>query len=190
MSEIGWKQASLPPTSGGLGIRSLSTMAHALFLSASASVSELAKTLSGGSPDAVLPRAIAQWRERTQNTKPPQGNQSKKLSYWMRPIENQVLQELRAQAAPRDIARILSASTTESASLFNCLPSSREGTRLHDSALSCAVGLRLGSEVAAASTCVCGSQLDTRGDHALTCRHGAGRHARHSEVNARIQRAL
>ena len=36
----------------------------------------------------------------------------------------------------------------------------------------------------------CGDALDSRGDHALCCRCGVGKHARHSEVNARIKRAL
>ena len=70
------------------------------------------------------------------------------------------------------------------------MPSSRDGTRLHDAALTCAVGLRLGADVAAPALCACGSPLDARGDHALTCNRGAGRGARHTEVNARIQRAL
>ena len=63
--------------------------------------------------------------------------------------------------------------------IFTGLPSSRDGTRLSDSALTCAVGLRLGADVAAASTCVSGALLDSHGDHALSYSRDAGRHARH-----------
>ena len=82
------------------------------------------------------------------------------------------------------------ASTLESGVLFANNPSSRDGTRLSDAALSCAVGLRLGADVAATARCVCGSFLDSKGDHALSCKKSVGRHARHAEVNARIKRAL
>ena len=59
-----------------------------------------------------------------------------------------------------------------------------------DAALSLAVGLRLGAPVATRANCACGERLDELGDHALSCGRGVGRHARHKEANARIQRAL
>ena len=37
---------------------------------------------------------------------------------------------------------------------------------------------------------MCGEPLDPRGDHALCCHRGIGKHARHTEVNIRIKRAL
>ena len=74
--------------------------------------------------------------------------------------------------------------------MFGCLPSTKDGTRLTDAALSCAVGLRLGADVATCSTCVFGERLDPLSDHALSCGPGIRRHARHKEVNAQIQRAL
>ena len=95
-----------------------------------------------------------------------------------------------SQASPRDVARLLASSTPESALLYTGLPSSREATSLSDAALSCAVGLRLGAEVAAPGRCVCGGELDARRDHALTCNRGAARGSRHSKVNVRIRCAL
>ena len=38
--------------------------------------------------------------------------------------------------------------------------------------------------------CVCGSLVDTMGSHALSCKHGSGRLARHHSVNDLIHRAL
>ena len=77
-----------------------------------------------------------------------------------------------------------------SASLFTALPSSRDGTHLTDAALQVAVGLRLGLQVATPGQCSCGAQLDARVDHALSCRQGVGRHARHRLVNACIKQGL
>ena len=74
--------------------------------------------------------------------------------------------------------------------MFQCLPSSKDETRLLDAAFSCAVGLRLGAEMATWSICVCGERLDPIGDHALSCGRGTGRQARHKEINAHIRRAL
>ena len=51
-------------------------------------------------------------------------------------------------------------------------------------------GLRLGLPVATTGTCVCGEELDVRGDHALTCGRGVGRGARHKDLNERVRSAL
>ena len=114
---------------------------------------------------------------------------SKRTTSWSKAIDERASEELLSLSSPRDATRLLSASTTESACLYTCLPSARNGTHLNDAALTCAVGLRLGTDVAAPALCACGSQLDTCGDHALSCRYGAGQIARHTEVNARIARA-
>ena len=65
--------SSLPSSYGGLGIRAPGSLAHASFLSACASVSDMAAKFSGGAPDLDEPRALAQWRERAGGANPPQG---------------------------------------------------------------------------------------------------------------------
>ena len=52
------------------------------------------------------------------------------------------------------------------------------------------VGLRLGCKIGEPHECVCGSLVDTMGSHALSCKHGSGRLARHHSVNDLIHRAL
>ena len=89
-----------------------------------------------------------------------------------------------------EMARFVAASTSESALLFQGLPSVREGTRLPDSTFTIAVSLRLALPVAACGSCSCGVMLDAYGDHALVCKKGIGKSARHTEVNARIHQAL
>ena len=52
------------------------------------------------------------------------------------------------------------------------------------------VGLRLGCRIGEPHECVCGSPVDAMGSHALSCRHGSGRLARHHSVNDLVHRAL
>ena len=53
-----------------------------------------------------------------------------------------------------------------------------------------AVGLRLGSNICSPHTCPCGTLVDARGNHGLSCRRSAGRQARHAQLNDAIHRAL
>ena len=53
-----------------------------------------------------------------------------------------------------------------------------------------AVGLRLGAKLCEPHQCNCGTLVDARGLHGLSCRRSAGRHARHSLLNDIIWRAL
>ena len=66
-------------------------------------------------------------------------------------------------------------------------------SRLHEAVrldIHYTVGLRLALSVAASGRCACGTELDALGEHALECKRGIGRSARHTEVNARIRQAL
>lgn len=86
-----WKQESLHPSLGGLGIRFTSSMAHASFLSACSFVPTFVSTLSGGAPDVD---ALSQWRDQTHGAIPPQSELSHKVSSWSKPIDDLVGSEL------------------------------------------------------------------------------------------------
>ena len=49
---------------------------------------------------------------------------------------------------------------------------------------------RLGSDICAPHTCICGQQVESSGTHGLTCRNSAARHVRHNDANDLIKRAL
>jgi len=69
---------------------------------------------------------------------------------WQRPLDQTKRERLvNALTTARDVARLHSASTPETAALFRGLPSSRDGTRLTNIELPIVVGLRLGMPVAA-----------------------------------------
>ena len=64
------------------------------------------------------------------------------------------------------------------------------GLRLDDEAIRVAVGLRLGLNICQPHPCSCGTQVDARGTHGLSCKLRSGRMARHHHLNDLIERAL
>ena len=54
-----------------------------------------------------------------------------------------------------------------------------------------AVGLRLGAKICEPHSCFqCGSPVDDKGTHALSCRFSKGRSSRHNTINNVIKRSL
>ena len=183
-----WEQSTLPPILGGIGVRSPSSLALPAFLSSAAATGALASEI-GGAPDALVAQARAMWEELA-GASGPAGPEISARS-WQRPLDEARFERMRSNlSGPRDVARLLSASTPESAALFCGLPCSRDGTRLTDEELPVVVGLRLGLPVAAPGICVCREPLDTLGDHALSCNNGSERLRRHDEFNSRIRDIL
>ena len=83
-------------------------------------------------------------------------------------------------------ARLLGASSTESAAWLAALPVSTFGNLVDDASLPISVGLRLGASICSEHRCVCGGMVD----HGLACKKSRGRQGRHSALNESIQRAL
>ena len=52
------------------------------------------------------------------------------------------------------------------------------------------MGLRLGIDICESHTCVCGSLVDVKGSHALSCKHTSGRLIRHNHLNDVVLRSL
>jgi hypothetical protein len=189
LDDRAWRQCSLPPRLGGIGIRAPSSLALPAFLSSVAATDQLASQVARGAPDPIVGDAHDTWRSLAGidgPAGPPQASHS-----WQRPLDaaqhGRVLADL---ASPRDVARLHSVSTPESAAVFLGLPCSRDGTRLSDIELPVAISLRLGLPVATPGTCVCLEHSDELGDHALSCNRGVERHRRHAEVNSRIRELL
>ena len=64
------------------------------------------------------------------------------------------------------------------------------GLRLSDEVIRVAVGFRLGCITCQPHICNCGAMVDARGLHGLSCRKSGPRHARHSQLNDLIWRAV
>lgn len=66
---------------------------------------------------------------------------------------------------------------------LNTLPQAAIGLKLNNEELRVAVAFRLGSPISLPHICVCGSQADEYGLHALNCKRLSSRHARHQILN-------
>jgi len=184
-----WLQSTLPPVLGGIGVRTPSDLALPAFLSSATATLPLASGICGGAPETLINSALNTWQEKAE-TFDPQGP-AHTARAWQRPLDQAKHRRLvSALTTPRDVARLHSTSTPESAALFRGLPSTRDGTRLTNIELPVVVGLRLGIPVAAAGVCRCGAPLDTLGDHALSCNRGVERMRRHDELNSRLRKTL
>ena len=73
---------------------------------------------------------------------------------------------------------------------LNAPPITAVGLRLSDEAVRVAVRYRLGSTTCQPHTCICGTAVDARGLHGLSCRKSFLRHIRNSQLNDFIRRAV
>ena len=87
-------------------------------------------------------------------------------------------------------ARLLAVTFPHAGDWLHTLPISSCGLRLDDEAVRVAVGLRLGLNLCQPHPCPCGTQVDSRGTHGLSCKLSSGRMARHHHLNDLIWRAL
>ena len=87
-------------------------------------------------------------------------------------------------------ARVLASSTKESGAWLRALPVSTVGNLLSDDALKIAVALRLGAPICDPHRCVCGTHVDSTGQHGLSCIKSRGRYSRHAALNEAVKRAL
>ncbi|CAH1116451.1 unnamed protein product [Phaedon cochleariae] len=95
-----------------------------------------------------------------------------------------------AKNSPFEEARLKAVSTKESGAWLNALPVAFLGTLLDDESFRISVGLRLGCSICTTHKCRCGSTVNEKGVHGLSCKFSAGRFPRHSTVNDLIRRAL
>jgi hypothetical protein len=190
-----WKQASLPVKAGGLGIRSVSSIASSAFLASVSSTDQLQSLLlarcSFHAQDHQLDRRLAEWCVIHQPLQPPAGQAAFKQSAWDKPaVDSTFSSLLAAQYDDHGRARLLAASAPHSGDWLHALPISSCSLRLDDDAVRVAVGLRLGSVLCMQHVCPCGATVDCRGTHGLSCKISAGRTPRHAYLNDIIHRAL
>jgi hypothetical protein len=194
LSDQAWLQASLPVSSGGLGIRSLVTLAPSAFLASfegSIGVSNLIlppRVLSIGYQHSE--DALQVWRRRHSGDAPT-GTDASRQKAWDGPVVEAQLISLYSDVTPKSKARLHAAQRKESGAWLNAPPISSLGLRLEDTVVTTAVGLRLGSPLCVPHRCQhCGAEVDESGTHGLSCRRSEGRHPRHSALNNLVKRAL
>ena len=76
---------------------------------------------------------------------------------------------------PYHRARLLATRRPHGGHWLHAWPISACGLRLDDEAVRAAVGLRIGVDLCEEHDSPCGTKVDRRGSHGLSCRRGAGR---------------
>ena len=192
-----WKQATLPVSKGGLGVRLASDLALPAFLSSVNGASEMTLQLLPARLHAVSsirdPAYIVasyEWQHRS-TVVVPDGPRIGVQKEWDTPLVSRKLEEVFSAAQTQvGRARLIAAAAPHSGDFLHAIPCSAVGTRLDDTSFRIAVSLRLGATMCVPHTCVCGAEVDCFGIHGLACRKSAGRHMRHNAVNDLIKRAL
>ena len=110
---------------------------------------------------------------------------------WDSFVVTDTMEHLLASATNQlDRARLLSAQSPHSGDWLHAAPISSVGLRMSDEEVRLAAGLRLGTKLCEPHPCRCGSTVDARGLHALSCKKVPGKHQRHNMINDVLWRSL
>jgi hypothetical protein len=189
MTDSVWRQASLPVSKGGLGIRRTDELAIPAFLASVYSVQQLVcQIFSGADIDEAVMVPTQLWFTAANQTAIPllPGIQKK----WDSVLVDHLHQEMISSAVLEEKARLLAVSTKESGMWLNALPIPTLGNLLDNDALRVSIALRLGAKVCNPHRCRCGKNVDVHGRHGLSCKKSGGRYSRHASLNHIVQRAL
>lgn len=180
LGDRSWKQLTMPVKLGGFGIPSPSQLSSPAYIASVLSTTHLVSAICNQVVE--LENAIALWSEKAPNATAP--TWKTKQRSWVMPIGQACIDEL-TESAPsdRDKARLLGCQCRGSGDWINALPSNALGLCLTDDQFRISCGLRLGAPVSSAQLCLCGTQLDTHGNHQLVCPRLCSRLARHSMCN-------
>ena len=191
-----WMQASLPVSSGGLGIRSAYHLAPSAFLASVSGSQRLSQAILPlrlhNDPLACGGEALAMWRSFSPASSPPSGPVASLQRAWDRPLVTSRLEAL-VEKAPDSLskARLLGAATKESGAWLNAPPVTSLGLRMDDDTITISASIRLGLAFCRPHHCtLCGAFVDELALHGLSCHKSPGRHSRHNAINDIIHRTL
>ena len=194
-SDDNWRQANLPVKDGGLGVRSVASLASSAFLASAASTNDLQLSILVRThivEDQSKASALEQWLDATKSVEPI-GDASHIQKNWEKPgIEETKSSLLSNCNDDRDRARLLASRAVHSGEWLNALPISSCGLRMGNDVIRAAVAFRIGNRLCEPHPCRCGSLVDAFGTHGLSCNKSAaaGRQLRHHLLNDIIWRAL
>ena len=188
-----WRQATLPLSLGGLGIRMTADVALPAHLASQAASADTISAISGIAAARVSEAArchAAEWESRT-GLPPPEVPKQRYQREWDRAEARAVSERLLEDSTTEvDRARLRAAAQPHSGAWLNAFPAASIGTLLDPDTLRTAVALRVGAEICSPHRCRCGADIDERGLHGLCCQLSAGRFPRHAELNSVIKRSL
>ena len=194
LSDSEFLQAGLPVKDGGLGIRSVASLASSAFLASAASTDDIQFRIlvaTGITRDPSQEMTLESWKIATNAILAPLGSDAIIQKNWDKAaVENTKSLLLSACSNDRDRARLLATQAPHSGDWLNALPISTCGLRMSDDVIRTAIGFRLGARLCEPHTCPCGNLVDAYGTHSLSCRRSAGRQIRHQMINDIIWRSL
>jgi Reverse transcriptase (RNA-dependent DNA polymerase) len=196
LTDVGWRQASLPVRWGGLGVRSAVSLASSAYLASAAGTSELVNSLLPPhlhqAVDPSVAAAFKSWQSVVDPAAlPPTSELAKRQRAWDESCCRwAALALLNSATDDYTRARLKASQHVTSGAWLEALPISSVGLRLGDGVVRVAVGIRLGLNLCEPHVCSCGTQVDARGIHGLACKRSAGRHPRHGLLNDVVWRAM
>ena len=192
MNDAQWTQATLPVSSGGLGLRCAEDHCHAAYISSLLGSQDLKSQLlcrrSEECPPLVTADILQGLTERTgeeENIASLEGATQKQISTRIDQHKHQtLLTHITDSGSVRDQARFNSLGLPNSGAWLNVLPSPTLGLHLRPAEFNVSVKYRLGMKVIPfeGQCSACPSVSDTLGDHAVSCGWGGERIARHDAI--------
>ena len=126
----------------------------------------------------------ADWNSLSNAAPFPTGPVALRQREWDKPIVENLFNYLfQKQSDEGSKARLLAVAAPHSGDWLNALPLSSCGLRLDDEAVRISVGLRLGTDLCNPHQCVCGSLVQSRGIHGLSCKKNGAQINRHFALN-------
>ena len=190
-SDQSWQQASLPARFGGLGIRSVESLALPCFLGSVTSALPLMEEiypLRGQPP--IIAQAVESFSEVTGSTTIPGDESAGSQRAWDEIACEQSLKQLLSSANQVDRARLLAASAPHSGAWLQAVPIPSLGLHMDSETTRIAVALRTGAPICQPHRCRCGGMVDRFGHHGLSCGFTSRRMPRHANLNDVVKRAL
>jgi hypothetical protein len=191
LTDLQWRQSTLPIRFGGLGIRRISDICLPAFLSSINGVKKLVSLLLNSKDNELnihhYDEALAAWGIANENEIPtiPQFQ----MNWDNINIKGIIANDLIFNS-PRDLARFKALQCRESGSWLHAIPSPNIGTLLDNTSFQVCIGLRLGCNLCTPHICKCNAKVDEIGTHGLSCFKSSGRFSRHTEINSIINRSL
>jgi len=185
-------QASLPVRDGGLGIRSVASVALSAFLASAASTRDLQSSIltkTGVSRNDCVDNMSTAWS--LHSLLAPSDPAATKQSCWDAPsIAAAKFTLLNSYRDNHKKARLAAVSAPHSGDRLHAIPISSCGLRLDNEAIRISDSLRLGINLCVPHTRPCGTEFDARGTHGLSCKRNTSRFTRLHQLNDLILRAL
>ncbi|GAV01570.1 hypothetical protein RvY_12261 [Ramazzottius varieornatus] len=176
MTDLVWRQTSLPVVKNGLGLRPAEEIALPAYLASIFSAKRLVTSMVADfDVDKLCAAEQAAWVEQSGVELPmPELRVHQRL--WDQPIVQKHFFAVVAaySESEEETARFLAASTTESGAWLNALPASCPVNLLDNDSLRISIGLRLGAPICEPHTCRCSATVDIHGRHGLSCPSRSG----------------